>query len=154
MQTRIEPWNRGFVIYTDFEVTERHEVAAKKVVGVRHCTGAIGDDKYQLKIIAGELFDKMDVISKVRATIEEVQHLIELESAPSTMLTELANNDSAARMTRYMVTMEIEAPSNISYEHVEEWARFELHDNGAMNLTNPLCDTPIEPRLFSITVKR
>lgn len=28
---------------------------------------------------------------------------------------------------------------------IEEWLRYELNDNGQMMLTNPLCDTEIEP---------
>lgn len=57
---------------------------------------------------------------------------------------------ATAPKKRYTVTLEVEAPAHVSYQHVRDWARFELHDHGSLELSNPLCDTEIDPIRFDI----
>ena len=44
------------------------------------------------------------------------------------------------------VEFEVEVPvDDVTDEQIEEWLRFECHDNGQMSLKNPLVDEQIEP---------
>lgn len=43
------------------------------------------------------------------------------------------------------VSFDVNIPDDISDDEIEEWLRFNLHDNGEMSADNPLVDTEIEP---------
>jgi len=45
---------------------------------------------------------------------------------------------------------EFDVPDHVSENDIREWIRFELHDNGRMEGTNPLKDKEFKPVLLSI----
>ena len=49
-------------------------------------------------------------------------------------------------MSKVRVTFDVELPNiEATDEEVEEWLRFNLHDNGSMSMKNPLADEEVEP---------
>lgn len=59
-------------------------------------------------------------------------------------------------MSQYKVefTVTIRAPGPISpsIDHVEEWVRFNLRENGVIQTSNPLCDVEMCADDFSVEV--
>lgn len=53
------------------------------------------------------------------------------------------------------IRIEFEIPTpdgDITYDQIYEWIRYELHDNGGMDLTNPLVDKEISPIIGTLTI--
>ena len=47
---------------------------------------------------------------------------------------------------RVKVEFHVEVPlEDVSDEQIEEWLRFQLHDNGQMSMKNPLVNHEVEP---------
>jgi len=49
-------------------------------------------------------------------------------------------------MSRVTVEFDVELPvTKVSGQQIDEWLRFELHDNGSISADNPLSDYEVEP---------
>ncbi len=57
-------------------------------------------------------------------------------------------------MVKYKVECEIEVPDEVYESDVYDWARFELHENGRLDKSNPLIHTELEAEPLSVQIKR
>ncbi len=55
---------------------------------------------------------------------------------------------------RVHVEFDVDIQGNATESEVEEWLRYELHDNGSMRSSNPLIETEVEPVLWSFKWSR
>lgn len=53
-------------------------------------------------------------------------------------------------MQTIKVTFNCQVPVDATDTEIEEWIRFELHNNGGMSLKNSLCDQEISARNVQI----
>jgi len=57
-------------------------------------------------------------------------------------------------MTKYKIECEVEVPDDVSEDDVYEWARFELKENGSLDVSNPLCHTELEALSLTVDLRR
>jgi len=51
------------------------------------------------------------------------------------------------------VSFQVEVANNIDMKDIKEWIRFELHDNGDIEGSNPLIDEELEPVFGTLLIK-